>query len=122
MADDDNSLVDESHFPLRSVLPPMDVEEVLKKDILELIGASGLTKEKKAQIYENMGKTIENRVIARVADLLSDEEMEKFISLSQTNPEQAVELLKANEIDMPKFIAEEALLYKTQLVTLFQAR
>ena len=34
MADDDNSLVDESHFPLRSVVPPMDGEEVFKKNIL----------------------------------------------------------------------------------------
>lgn len=120
MADD--SLVDESHLPLRSVLPPINVQEILEGDILDLIGAKDLSDEKKNDMYVKMGHTIENRVIARIADSLSDEDMERFIDLSTSKPADAVEILKANEIDVPKYITEESLIYKTELVSLFQVK
>jgi hypothetical protein len=115
----DDSLVDESHLPLRSPLgKPMDYQEVLDADLLELLGAEGATDEQKKDIYEKAQATIENRVIARLMDEFTDEEMEQWEKLPEGDQDAMRTFLSNKNIDLPQLYAKEALVYKTEIASL----
>lgn len=123
MSDDNSSqadsLIDEGHFPLRSILgAPLNYDDILNKDLLELLGLGNVSDEEKGEMYTKMGETIENRVIARVADQMTDEELDKWSELADEDPATAGENLREKGIDIPTLIAEESLIYKTELVSL----
>ena len=115
----DDSLIDESHLPLRSPLgKPIDYQQVLNADLLELLGAKDMSDEEKAKLYQTAIDTIENRVMARVMDLLTDEDMEEWEKLPEGDQEATHAFLTTHEIDLPQLYAKEALAYKTEIASL----
>lgn len=101
---------------------PNDVsyEDILNKDILELMGAKNMPEEEKKNLYTKILETIQNRVIARVADSLTDEDMKKWAEI-KGDKEKATQFLADKGIDLGKLYLQEALIYKTELVNLSQA-
>jgi hypothetical protein len=63
-----------------------------------------------------MMETINNRVAARVADNLSDEETKEWQELAQKDNQQAVDYLKSTGIDLDQWVIEETILYKAEMV------
>lgn len=97
----------------------LSIDEIIDKDILELMGAKDMPEEQKESIYQKMLETIELRVIARVEDGLSDEEISQARILIENNEkEKFLELLKNKEINTDKLFAEEALIYKIEMIDL----
>ncbi len=93
--------------------------EILNKDILELMGASGLPKKKRQKLYAKMLDTIQNRVIARVADQLSEPDLKEWHELAETGDNQQIDrFLKGRGIDVAQLQLQEALMYKAEMVKL----
>lgn len=94
-------------------------QEILDKDILELMGASDLPNEKKQELYATMLDTIQNRVIARMADQLPEQDLERWQQLAETGDNAQMEqFLRERQIDIAQLMLQEALMYKTELVEL----
>lgn len=114
-----NSLVNDNDFPLKNRLgKTIDFEEVLNRDILDLLGFDGNTpQEKKAELYEKMINTIQNRLMMRILDRLSDEEVKEFNELPEDS--QVInDFFQSKNIDAAQMLAQEALIYKSELVSL----
>lgn len=97
----------------------IDYEEVMRKDILEILGASNLPQKEKEKLYLKMLKTVQNRVIARITDSLKDQEIEELKKLlDEANQEKITQFLKNKKIDWSKMMLQEAMIYKTELAGL----
>lgn len=94
-------------------------EDVLNKDILELMGAGQLPEDKKIELYQKMVATIQNRVVARITDEIPEADMEEWLkTIDSGDKAKMQEFLKTLSIDLPKLMLEEAIIYKTELTDL----
>lgn len=94
-----------------------EVERILDKDIIELIGLKDITSEKKQELLENMMNTIENRVFARVVETLKKEgKLEEY-----DKAEDLDKFLEEEGIDIDKMFIEESTFYKFQLAGFAEA-
>jgi len=99
-----------------------DPADLWDKDIFTLLGLENAPEDKKKEILDNMTKTINNRVMARVLDMLDDESLKTFDQLLGTNDDQQInDFLKSKEVDLMEVTAQEALLYKTEILNLGKA-
>lgn len=93
-----------------------EVNDLLDKDIFELVGLERISDAKKEELREKIVNTIQARIFRRVADTL--EEKGKLGEYDKLENEEAVEdFLKKNGIDINQIYVEEALKHKAQLVT-----
>ena len=100
------------------VINPADLWD---KNIFELLGLENAPGEKKKEILDNMNATINNRVLARVLDQLDEQEMEEYKKLLDENDDQKIiDYLKSKGIDLVQYAAEEAMIYKTEILNLAQ--
>ncbi len=92
-------------------------EQFLDQDIFDLLQLPNLSKEKKDKIIKDMLETVNNRVIARILDLLEEKnQQEQFFTLLQGNQNQAIDdFLEQQNIDIKKISLEESLLYKMEI-------
>lgn len=105
-----------SNFKLMS---EEEIKDVLDKDLLELLGMQKISDEKKIEFYEEMTKTIQNRVIVRIDNRLNDAERQEWLELIDKNDQpQMAAYLQSKDIDVDKFMVEEAVIYKAQLMSL----
>lgn len=96
------------------------VSEIIEKDILDLIGGGNLSQEKKDELHSKMLKTIQNRVIARVDSILSDEEIKEWQKLVEVGDLIKIKnFFDSKGIDIEEQLVEEAIVYKTDVVTYF---
>jgi hypothetical protein len=94
-------------------------EDMLRKDILELLGQDDLPEEEKNELYKKMLDTIQNRALMNVLDLLPDEKRDEFNErLDNQNPAEINQFLEESGIDMEKIMLEESIIYKAELVEL----
>ena len=94
-------------------------DEIMDKDILDLMGAQNMTPEEKEELYQKMIETIEMRVLARVDDQLSDQDVEQIKkAVEEKNKDAFFQVLTAKGIDVDKIYAEEALVYKFEMIEL----
>lgn len=94
----------------------------LNADILKLMGAENMPAEQKDRIYQKMMDTIQNRVLLQLVDSLSEEQYQEFKQIIEKNDEEefAVFAQKAG-INLSQLYAEEALLYKIEMVNLIKS-
>jgi hypothetical protein len=93
----------------------------LDQDILEIIGGKDLQQEKKDELYERMAKTVQNRSIVRVYDLLNEDERNQLDELLEANDNNRLnEFFKSHNIDLAKILLEEAIVYKTEMIELYK--
>ena len=106
---------------MANVFSNEEIKNVLEKDLLELIGGADLPQEKKQELYTKMAETVQNRAIARIYDKLSGEDSKQLDSLIDTGDKNKVdEFLKSKNLDITSLLAQEAVIYKTEMVELFK--
>lgn len=92
-------------------------DDLLNKDILELMGVKDMPESKKQELYQKMLETVQNRVINRVGEQLSDEDVEAWNKVAETKDQGKMEeFLQSKSIDLGKMMMEESLVYKAELV------
>jgi len=94
-------------------------EELLKTDIIDLIGGKNFTEEQREELYKKMLDTIMNRVIVKVSEKLPDDdfaELEKM--LEEGDKDKINKFFEDKNIDIKQMFVEEALVYKVEMVTL----
>ena len=97
----------------------ISTDDILNKDILELMGAKDMPDEKKKELYQKMLETIQNRVIARIDDMLTDEEAAEWKKIvDENNHQKNQEFLQRKNIDIKKLYTQELLIYKMEMVNL----
>jgi hypothetical protein len=96
-------------------------DEIIEKDILELMGAKEMPEEQKERIYKSMIETIETRVIAKIDDQLTDEEAKRLKEIVNTgSKEEFDKYMKELDINVDQIYAQEAMIYKMEMVQLMQ--
>ena len=99
----------------------MDPTDLWGKDIFALLGLENAPEEKKKEILDNMTATINNRVLARVMDQLDENELKEYEDLlDQKDDQKIIDFLKSKDIDMMQYAAEEAMIYKMEIINLAQ--
>ncbi len=102
-----------------SLIP--SVEEILEKDIFELLDIDGASDERKQQLIQTMVTTVEARVVNRVAELLSDTEADEFKRVAEAgDPQKLADFLVETEIDLPRIVSEEATKHRIEVVQLIK--
>lgn len=116
---DNQPLVDESHFPLQNAIgQPVDYQQVLDADLLDLLGAKDASAEDREKIYHTAIQTIENRVLARIVDELTDEDLTEWEKIPETDKSALGSFLTTRGIDLAKLYAMEAITYKSEIASL----
>lgn len=102
----------------------MTVDQFLDEDILKLLGVQNTTSEEKQELYKKMLDTIQMRVIARIDDMLqNDDKRGLFKKMVDFGDNKSIEdFLLKNNIDIKKLLIEETLTYKTELVALVKTQ
>lgn len=94
-------------------------EDILEKDILDLLDLQALPQEEKQKIYGKLYETIENRAILRVDSLLEENDFATWKTILESgNRAEADAFLAERDIDVTRILIEEAALVKAQLVFL----
>jgi len=94
-------------------------QDIINKDILEILNLKNLPNNKKQEFYQKMTETIQNRVMAKILDGLNENEKEEFTKLLDENDKQKIEeFLKSHGVDTAKLMLEESVIYKTEMVGL----
>ena len=98
-------------------------DDIIDEDILVLMGAKNMPPEEKEKLYSQMIETIQLRVLARVDDQLSDQEAEEIVKIVKSEDKaKFFEFLKGKDINIEKLYAEEALIYKIEMIELVNSR
>lgn len=94
-------------------------EDIIEKDILDLLGANNMPEEQKRNLYTKMMDTVMNRAMIRVHDALSEKDREEWKKLLDEGDKPKMDkFLHDHGVDLPKILVEEALILKTELVDL----
>ena len=101
----------------------IDPQELVDKNIFELLGLKDASEDKKKEIMDNMMQTVQNRVLSRILDSLSDEDLKEFDKLTAENKTEEInKFLNAKGVNLAQISAEEALNYKTEIINQMAAR
>lgn len=97
----------------------INYEEIIEQDILEILGAKNMSQEQKRNLYTKMLETIQRRTMIRIHDQLSEADREEWKKiLDSGDGKKAGKYLLDHGIEVPKLLAEEALILKTELADL----
>lgn len=96
----------------------LQYDEILDRDIFDLIGLTSLTEAERAELKAIMEETITNRVIARIVDTLPDAELETWNSLATADVGKRGEFLDRHRQTLQRLALEEALIYKYEVAEL----
>jgi len=108
-------------FPITNALAGTngEADDLMSKDILELMGAKDMSGEQQAELYKKMMETIDTRVTMKIEDLLSDEDVDKLFELTkERNADEVIEFLTQRNVDIKKIYLDEVVLYKAEMVEL----
>ncbi len=94
------------------------IQHLLKTDIFEILGMAGIASKQRQDITTDMLVAIQNRIVARLQDVLSDQDQDTLIAaLSEGRVAEGRELLSSNNLPSLETMAvEEALIYKHQFI------
>ena len=94
----------------------INYEDIIKKDVLELMGFSNLSEEKKSELHNKIKEAIENRVAARIFEALPEEERNKYSKIIEVgDAQEGYQFLISRDIDAAKWLAEETIMMKIEL-------
>ena len=91
-------------------------EDILNKDILELMGAKNMPEEKKQELYQKMMETIKNRAMQRAVSSISEADKALFNQIVEQGEKAPIEnFLRERNIDIKKLMVQEAVYYKIEM-------
>jgi len=83
------------------------------------MGVDNLPDKEKEELYKKMLETILNRVVLRLDTQISDEEVEKLKEITDKKDKEGFfKFFQDKGIDIKSIFAEEAALYKVEMVAL----
>jgi hypothetical protein len=94
--------------------------DFLEKDIFTIMGLESIDQKRKDDLLDVMEGTITTRVVARILDDLGDEKakhLEDLIS-SESSDHEVLDFLEENKIDYIQYYAEEAVIYKSEVLSM----
>lgn len=96
----------------------LTVKDIIEKDIFELLGASALSGEQKDELSAKMLETVNLRVIDRIDQSFSDEEVAEWSKLIEEGDQAKIDqFMKSKNINTEELMLEEALKYKAEITT-----
>jgi hypothetical protein len=96
-----------------------DPETIIDQDIFALIGLDKLSSDKKNKMMDDMMRTVENRIIARILDVLDKDEEEQFEKAIDEGGDAVKNFLKRKGLDLVNVSAQEAIAYKAEMMAVF---
>ncbi|MFA6081938.1 MAG: hypothetical protein WC773_00790 [Patescibacteria group bacterium] len=94
-----------------------NVQDLMEKDIFELLHIPDLPDDKKTEMLNIINETIQARVVARIAEAVSEEEAQQFSALAEKDDQEAMKkFLTDRQISLEQLALEEALNYRIELV------
>jgi hypothetical protein len=101
---------------------PLNPSELLEQSIFTLLKIDGIPQDQKDKMAEGMMETIQTRVLARILDSLDEAGVEEFSRLvDQEDHGEVQSFLERHDIEVSSLMAEEAMLYKTEVVALVRS-
>ncbi|MCX6806519.1 MAG: hypothetical protein NT135_00090 [Candidatus Berkelbacteria bacterium] len=92
------------------------VDDVIKKDLLDLMELNHLPDAEKKELYEKAMETVQNRLLIVIASKLNEKDKEEFFKLIDKEDAKVVDdFLKSKGIDYQSLFTEEVLLYKMEM-------
>jgi hypothetical protein len=117
------NLSDEELNKGKEIFHGMSYDDLIERDIFDLLGVKEMTPEDKKETLKNMVETIKGRVMVRIDGELSDDEALELKNIALAGDEKGFqEMMKKVGIDTQKLFAEEALIYKLQLVDMVKSK
>lgn len=100
------------------------LSDLTRRDIFDILGVERIPNEEREEYMETMLETIMERVFVRIIDSCSDEQCRKINdALSMNNREGLNHLLSMGNLpDFDTLVAEEALVYKFEIYSLFHGK
>lgn len=100
------------------IVGDLTAKDIIEKDIFELLGAQTLSDAEKQDLAAKMLETINLRVIDRIDEGFSDEEIGEWGNLiNEGKTEKIDQFMKSKNIDVEALMLEEALKYKAEIAT-----
>ncbi len=93
-------------------------QELLEKDLTDILGMSGLDERERNEMLENLGALILEGVVLRILADMPEEEMNEFEEFLKTNPEPEalLERLKKIAPDLDTVFEEEVVAFKKECI------
>ena len=107
----------ETATPAPSDSSELTADDIMNKDLLDLMGMKDIKEEDRKALYEKVLKTVQYRVANRLAGLLSDEEFQEWEKLDQDGKQK---FLDSKNIDAAAIYLEEVMAYKIEMVELMR--
>lgn len=97
---------------------PMN-NDLITSDIFDLLGLTDVPAEEREPMYQKMYDTIEQRVMGRIDDELTDGDASELKQILDTNNRDGFSaFITKHSIDLPRLFTEETLIYKAQMADL----
>lgn len=95
-----------------------DPKDLITQDLLELLGVSDMNEQERSKLLAAVYDTIQTRIVVRLLNQLNQEQIDELEkNLAGGNDKKVEELLEKNNLpSLQQLAAEEALLYKVELV------
>lgn len=99
----------------------LDYQNIIEKDLFDILGAKNMPENQKRDILTKALETVQNRVIARISDKLSEAEVDEWKKILETgNQQEAQKYMLSKDVDVPALLAQETIIYKTELAELMR--
>lgn len=98
------------------------ISELTRRDIFDILGAHTIPEEEREEYLETMLETIMDRVFVRIIDACPEDQCQKINEALHVNDRDVLnDLLFANGLpDFDAMVAEETIVYKFEMYSLFQ--
>ncbi len=99
-----------------SATDDLSAEDIINKDIFELMGVSDMSEEQKVELSKQITDTIEKKVFAQIVEKLSDNEIPRWKQLLETGSSADIkDFLAKHNMNLNNLMTQTALDYKTEM-------
>lgn len=94
----------------------LSYKDIIQKDVLDLMGFTTLTPEKKEELHQKIYQAIEDRVAARLYEIFNEEDRTQYQSmLDEKKYDEIKTFLNSKGINIDKMLSDEAIAMKMEL-------
>lgn len=102
-----------------SILPNISTDDLINKDIFELMGAEKIPEATKNDLMNKMLQIIQGRVMDRIIEMLSEDDYKDLVVALDKNDSAAVtRIMIQNKINPTELFTEEAALLKIEFANI----
>lgn len=97
----------------------MTADDFLNQDVFHLLNVKNISQDEKQELLKKMLNTIQIRVIARIDDMLNNQDKQnQFKQVLSLSNKEINDFFKKENIDIKALLMQETFIYKTELVSL----